>query len=144
VTISAFPLGASLPPEVRIRITSPEDIVAVRQCGRALASQAGFSSSHLTIIATAISEVARNIVDYAKEGEIVLMLVTMSDKQGLQIVATDSGPGIADIHAAIGDGYSSSAGLGIGLSGSRRLMDEFNIASEVGKGTTVTMTKWLA
>lgn len=109
-----------------------------------MASQAGFSSSHLTIIATAISEVARNIVDYAQEGEIVLMLVTVSDRCGLQIVASDSGPGIADIHAAMGDGYSSNAGLGIGLSGSRRLMDEFDIASEVGKGTTVTMTKWLA
>jgi serine/threonine-protein kinase RsbT len=129
---------------MRVRIASPADIVAVRQCGRAMASQAGFSNSHLTIIATAISEVARNIVDYAKEGEILLMLVSASDKRGLQIVATDSGPGIADIHAAMGDGYSSNAGLGIGLSGSRRLMDEFDIASEVGKGTTVTMTKWLS
>ena len=144
MAISAFSPGALLPREVRVRIASSADVVAVRQCGRAMASQAGFSNSHLTIIATAISEVARNIVDYAKEGEILLMLVSVSDKHGLQIVATDSGPGIADIPAAMGDGYSSNAGLGIGLSGSRRLMDEFDIASEVGKGTTVTMTKWLS
>jgi serine/threonine-protein kinase RsbT len=130
--------------EVRVRITSSADIVAVRQHGRALASQAGFTNSHLTIIATAISEVARNIVEYAEEGEIVLMLVRVSDRQGVHIIATDSGPGIADIHSAMRDGYSSSASLGLGLPGSRRLMDEFDIASEVGKGTTVTMTKWVA
>lgn len=129
---------------MRVRITSPADIVAVRQYARALASEAGFSNSHLTIIATATSEVARNILDYAKEGEMVLTLVNASDRHGVHIIATDSGPGIADLPTAMRDGYSSSASLGIGLSGSRRLMDEFNIASEVGKGTTVTMTKWVA
>ena len=130
--------------EVRVRIASSADIVAVRQHGRALASQAGFSSSHLTIIATAISEVARNIVDYAEEGEMVLTLIHASDRHGVHIIATDSGPGIADLQSAMRDGFSSSASLGLGLPGSRRLMDEFDIASEVGKGTTITMTKWVA
>jgi serine/threonine-protein kinase RsbT len=136
--------NVSLEREVRVRISSSADVVAVRHHGRALASQAGFSNSHLTIIATAISEVARNIVDYAKEGEVVLMLVRALDKQGVHVIATDSGPGIADIRTAMRDGYSSSASLGLGLPGSRRLMDEFDIASEVGKGTTVTMTKWVS
>jgi serine/threonine-protein kinase RsbT len=129
---------------VRVRISSSADIVAVRQRGRALASEVGFSTTHLTLIATAISEVARTIVDHAKEGEMVLALVNVSDRHGVHIIATDSGPGIADLPTAMRDGYSSSSSLGIGLSGSRRLMDEFNIASEVGKGTTVTMTKWVA
>lgn len=129
--------------EVRVRIQSSTDIVSARQQGRALAAQAGFSSSNLTIIATAISEVARNIVEYAKEGEVVLTLINNGHKKGLQIVASDTGPGIADIATVMRDGYSTGKGLGIGLPGSRRLMDEFEITSQVGKGTTVTMRKWV-
>lgn len=129
--------------EVRVRIQSSTDIVSARQQGRALAAQAGFSSSNLTIIATAISEVARNIVEYAKEGEVVLTLVNNGHRKGLQIVASDEGPGIADIATVMRDGYSTGKGLGIGLPGSRRLMDEFEITSQVGKGTTVTMRKWV-
>src|SRR5213593_3587865 len=128
--------------EVRVRIQSSADIVLARQQGRALASQLGFSSSNLTIIATAISEVARNIVEYAKEGEVVLSLINDTNKQGVQIVASDSGPGIADISTVMRDGFTTGNGLGIGLPGARRLMDEFEISSEVGKGTTVTMKKW--
>jgi serine/threonine-protein kinase RsbT len=130
--------------EVRVRIQSSADIVTARQQGRALASQAGFSSSNLTIIATAISEVARNIVEYAKEGEVVLTLVNDTNKRGVQIIATDLGPGIPDVTTVMRDGFSTGKGLGIGLPGSRRLMDEFEITSEVGKGTTVTMRKWTA
>jgi serine/threonine-protein kinase RsbT len=129
-------------PEIRIRIQSSSDIVTARQQGRALAAQAGFSNSNLTIIATAISEVARNIVEYAKEGEVVLTLVNNSSAPGIKIVAVDQGPGISDIAMVMRDGYSTGKGLGIGLPGSRRLMDEFEIVSEVGKGTTVTMKKW--
>ncbi|HET9361121.1 MAG TPA: anti-sigma regulatory factor [Vicinamibacterales bacterium] len=129
-------------PEVRVRIQSSTDIVIARQQGRALAAQAGFSNSNLTIIATAISEVARNIVEYAKEGEVVLTLLNNAGSAGIKIVALDHGPGIADIATVMRDGYSTGKGLGIGLPGSRRLMDEFEIASEVGKGTTVTMKKW--
>jgi len=128
--------------EVRVRIQSSADIVLARQQGRALASQLGFSSSNLTIIATAISEVARNIVEYAKEGEVVLSLINDTNKNGVQIVAADSGPGIADISTVMRDGFTTGNGLGIGLPGARRLMDEFEISSEVGKGTTVTMKKW--
>ena len=113
-----------------------------RQQGRALASQVGFSSSNLTIIATAISEVARNIVEYAKEGEVILSLIHDTHKSGVQIVAADQGPGITDVSTVMRDGYTTGKGLGIGLPGARRLMDEFEIKSEVGKGTTVTMKKW--
>jgi serine/threonine-protein kinase RsbT len=136
--------SASRDREVRVRIASSADIVTARQCGRVLAERAGFSSSHLAVIATAIAEVATNIVDYAKEGEIVLRVVSAANRRGVHIIASDSGPGIADIGAAMRDGHCANARLSIGLSGSRRLMDEFDIASELGRGTTVTMTKWLA
>lgn len=130
--------------EVHVRIQTSADIVAARQQGRALASQAGFSHSNLTIIATAISEVARNIVEYAKEGEVIITLINDASKKGVEIVAADEGPGIADVSTVMRDGYSTGKGLGIGLPGARRLMDEFEIASEIGKGTTVTMKKWVA
>jgi serine/threonine-protein kinase RsbT len=129
--------------EVHVRIQSSADIVAARQQGRRLASQAGFSHSNLTIIATAISEVAQNIVEYAKEGEVIITLINDANKKGVAIVAADQGPGIADVSTVMRDGYSTGKGLGIGLPGARRLMDEFEIASEIGKGTTVTMKKWV-
>jgi serine/threonine-protein kinase RsbT len=101
-----------------------------------------FSISELTAIATAISEVARNIVIYSGTGEIALRIVEQGQRRGLALVARDRGPGIADIERAMQDGYSTSRGLGLGLPGSKRLMDEFAVSSEVGKGTVVTMTKW--
>jgi serine/threonine-protein kinase RsbT len=128
--------------EVRVRIRSSMDIVLARQQGRKLASQVGFSNSNLTIITTAISEVARNIVEYAKEGEVILTLIDDTSRRGVQIVAADQGPGIPDVSTVMRDGYTTGNGLGIGLPGARRLMDEFEIASEVGKGTTITMKKW--
>ena len=129
-------------PEVRVRIQTSADVVVARQEGRSIAARLGFSNSNLTIIATAISEVTRNIVEYAKEGEVRITLVENGTRRGVRIVAADRGPGIADISVVMRDGYSTGQGLGIGLPGSRRLMDDFEIESTVGKGTTVTMTKW--
>ncbi len=123
-------------------IRSDGDIVIARQEGRALASLLGFSSTEATLIATAISELARNIVLYAKQGEIVLGLVDEAGKRGLVVTARDEGPGIADTRRALMDGHSTSGGLGLGLPGVRRLMDEFDIVSEVGKGTIVTVKQW--
>ena len=137
-------MAANRDSEVHVRIQTSADIVAARQQGRALASQAGFSHSNLTIIATAISEIARNIVEYATEGEVIIALINDASKKGVEIVAADQGPGIADVSTVMRDGYSTGKGLGIGLPGARRLMDEFEIASEIGKGTTVTMKKWVA
>jgi len=123
-------------------IGSAADIVAARHEGRALASRLGFSSGELTVIATAISEVARNIVEYAGHGEIRLSLCQEGGRTGLCVVACDKGPGIRDVEKAMRDGYSTHKGLGLGLPGARRLMDEFEIVSEIGSGTTVTMRKW--
>jgi serine/threonine-protein kinase RsbT len=130
--------------QVQVRIHNSADIVAARQQGRALASQAGFSHSNLTIIATAISEVARNIVEYAKEGEVMITLIADASKKGVEIVARDSGPGIADVATVMRDGFSTGKGLGIGLPGARRLMDEFTIVSTIGNGTIITMKKWVS
>jgi serine/threonine-protein kinase RsbT len=129
--------------QVHVRIQSSADIVVARQQGRALAMQAGLTSGDLAIIATAISEVARNIVEYAKEGDVIFTHVQVAQRQGIEVIAADHGPGIADVALVMRDGYSSGKGLGIGLPGARRLMDEFEITSEVGKGTTVRMTKWV-
>lgn len=128
----------------RIAIARDADIVAARQAGRELAAQIGFKGSDLTLIATAISEVARNILVYAKHGEIVLDLIEEGGRTGLSVVARDQGPGIADIEKAMRDGFSTGGSLGLGLPGARRLMDDFQIESSVGVGTTVTMRKWVA
>jgi serine/threonine-protein kinase RsbT len=109
-----------------------------------VASGAGFTGSDLTVIATAVSEIARNIVKFARRGEFALAVTTEGDRTGLRVVARDSGPGIPDVARALQDGYSTYRGLGLGLPGARRLMDEFDVVSEVGTGTTVTMTKWRA
>ena len=128
----------------QILIASDRDVVTARQQGRAVALQTGFSMSEATLIATAISELARNIVSYANHGSVTLQPVHgVNGASGLTIIASDSGPGIADINLALRDGYSSSGGLGLGLPGVRRLMDEFDVVSSSGSGTTVTVTKWL-
>lgn len=128
--------------ETRVPIDRDGDIVAARQKARELATHVGFSGSDLTIIATAISEVARNIVVYADHGEIVLSAVQRGGQRGVLVIARDAGPGIPDIEQAMCDGFSTGKSLGLGLPGARRLMDEFEIVSEVGKGTTITMRKW--
>ncbi len=128
--------------EVRVKIDSPSDIIAARQQGRALAAIAGFSICDSTLITTAISEMSRNILEYASHGEVLISLLESGSRCGVRIVAIDDGPGIADISQVMQDGYSSRDGLGIGLPGTRRLMDEFEISSKIGMGTTVTMKKW--
>ena len=128
--------------EVTVPITADVDILAVRQKARALAAALHFSSGELTLIATAISEVARNIVVYAQRGEIVLRIVEAGGRRGLMVIARDRGPGIGDIEQAMHDGFSTSGSLGLGLPGARRLMDEFEIVSASGRGTVITMTKW--
>jgi serine/threonine-protein kinase RsbT len=128
--------------EIHVRINSDQDIVAARQKGRALAIALGFSSGDATLIATAISELARNIVTYAKFGEIRLIVLHNSAQPGIQLIAHDTGPGIPDITLALRDGFSTSGSLGLGLPGVKRLVDEFEIVSEVNGGTTVTAKKW--
>ena len=119
------------------------DVVAARQAGRTLASELGFKGTDLVLITTAISELARNILEYAQTGEILLAEVLKEGRKGIRIVARDSGPGIPDIELAMRDGYSTSRSLGLGLPGTRRLMEEFDIQSEVGKGTVVTTSRFL-
>jgi serine/threonine-protein kinase RsbT len=128
--------------ETVLPINTDVDIMLARQQGKAMARTLRFSESELTLIATAISEIARNIINYATRGEVTLAVVQRGPRRGIHIVARDEGPGIADISRAMEDGYSTSRGLGLGLPGSKRLMDDFALVSEVGKGTTVTMTKW--
>jgi serine/threonine-protein kinase RsbT len=125
-----------------VAINSDQDIVAARQRGRALAVELGFSAVDSTLIATAISELARNIVSYAGTGEITLKTIQNSTRQGILIVAADEGPGIHDLRQALRDGFSTSGSLGLGLPGVRRLMDEFEIASQPGQGTRVEVKKW--
>jgi serine/threonine-protein kinase RsbT len=128
--------------ELRVAIKSDQDIVMARQKGRAMAIELGFSSGEATLIATTISELARNIISYAGEGQILLKAVQSAKKTGLSVTATDEGPGIPDIQQAMRDGFSTSGSLGIGLPGVRRLMDEFEITSQPNRGTTVTVKKW--
>ena len=128
--------------ETRVRVESELDIVTARMRGRALAIQLGFRPTSATLIATAISELARNILLYAQDGEIVLCPIERGALKGLAVIARDDGPGIRDVTRAIEDGYSTSGRLGMGLPGVRRLMDEFHIQSRVGEGTTVTVKKW--
>jgi serine/threonine-protein kinase RsbT len=128
--------------EIRVAINSDQDIVAARQRGRALAAEIGFSATDATLIATAISELARNIVSYARKGEVALKVIRGSSRHGILVVASDDGPGIPNIPQALRDGFSTSGSLGLGLPGVRRLMDEFQIDSRPGRGTTVTVKKW--
>jgi len=128
--------------ELRLPIAADVDVVQARQQGREVAADAGFTSGDQTVIAAAISEIARNILMYAKRGEIILSVVANGDRQGVVVVARDQGPGIRDVARALQDGYSTSGGLGLGLPGARRLMDEFDLTSVAGEGTTVTMKKW--
>ena len=128
--------------EIRVTISSDQDIVLARQKGRSLALELGFSSGDATLVATAISELARNIVSYARNGQIILKDIQGSNRVGIAVTATDDGPGIPDVGLAMQDGYSTSGGLGLGLPGTRRLMDDFEITSDYGKGTTVTVRRW--
>jgi serine/threonine-protein kinase RsbT len=128
--------------QTRVAIERDRDIVAARQRARAIVLQMGFSPGAATLVATAISELARNILLYAGCGEIVLQPVENSADRGLAVVARDQGPGIPSVARALEDGYSTSGRLGLGLPGVKRLMDEVQIESRVGGGTTVRAVKW--
>jgi serine/threonine-protein kinase RsbT len=129
--------------DILVAIRSDADIVSARQQGRSLAAALGFSATDATLIATAISELARNILMYAGQGEVMMHSVEASHRKGMVIRARDSGPGIRCIEDVLRDGYSTSGGLGLGLPGVKRLMDEFAIESALRRGTTVTVKKWL-
>lgn len=126
-----------------VEVEREADVVKARQRGRELAATLGFSSTDQTLLATAISEIARNIVSYASRGSIAFSRIERPGSVGIQIVACDQGPGIPDIELAMRDGYSTGNSLGVGLPGARRLVDEFEIVSSTGVGTTVTLRKWL-
>lgn len=126
----------------RVVVRQDTDIVLACQKGRALAEQVGIKGDSQVVVVIAISEVARNIVNYAGCGEIVFGIIGQDGRQGISIVARDEGPGISDIEKALEDGYSTGGGLGLGLAGAKRLMDEFEVTSQPGKGTTITMAKW--
>jgi serine/threonine-protein kinase RsbT len=128
--------------EVRVPIASDADLVPARAEGRALANRLGFSKTDATLIATAISEIARNIVVHVGRGEVSIESVSEDSRCGVVVIARDGGPGIRDVDAAMESGQGSRGGLGLGIPGARRLMDEFEIDSAVGRGTTVTMKKW--
>jgi serine/threonine-protein kinase RsbT len=127
----------------RVEIACAADIVTARERGRALAGGLGFGGSDLTIVATVISELARNIIEYATTGTIMLETIERNGRAGLGIQAVDQGPGIEDIARALSAGSPTGSGLGLGLSGVRRMVDEFEVASRPGQGTTVTVRKWL-
>jgi len=131
--------------EQRIAIESDSDVVTARQRARELAAGLELTSTDQTLLATAISEVARNITTYATRGEVLLSIVREDGppaREGIRVIARDQGPGIEDIDRALQDGYTSGGGLGLGLPGARRLVDEFDIESVPSEGTTVTLVKW--
>jgi serine/threonine-protein kinase RsbT len=128
--------------EVRVRIDSDGDLVTARAEGRAMAERLGFPRPDPTLIATAISEIARNIVVHAGRGEIILAPFEDANRYGMVVTAVDEGPGIRDVEAALRDDVSGRGGLGLGLPGARRLMDDFELQSDAETGTTVTMRKW--
>jgi serine/threonine-protein kinase RsbT len=131
--------------QTRIAIDSDSDVVMARQRARELAAGLDLSSTDQTLLATAISEIARNITTYAKRGEVLLSIVHEAGppaREGIRVVARDHGPGIPDIEQALQDGWTSGGGLGLGLPGARRLVDEFAIESAPSEGTTVTLVKW--
>lgn len=138
--LASLAIGAER--EVRVTMQADGDIVVARQQGRVVAQRTGLDGVDLTIVATVISELARNILRYAGRGHIDVTAVARGRRTGVMVVASDRGPGIADLDIALLDGYSSSGSLGLGLPGVRRLVDEFEITSIPGEGTTVRAVKW--
>lgn len=128
---------------IRVPIDSEVQILTARREARSLAARLGFWSVEQSFIAMAISEAALNILQYAGKGEIILDVIEKNDTKGILVLARDEGPGISDIELAMQEGYSTGGGAGLGLAGAKRLMDEFDIVSEIGKGTTVRMVKWV-
>ena len=129
---------------VRVVIASDADVVTARQAAREMGAALGFSSTDLTLLATAISEVARNITSYAGTGEVAVRVVHERGREGIEVVASDEGPGIADVELALQDGFTTGNGLGLGLPGARRLVDDFELDTGPGAGTRVRLVKWRA
>jgi serine/threonine-protein kinase RsbT len=128
--------------EIRVAIRTDADVVTARQEARTMGAALGFSSTDLTLLATAISEIARNITTYAGEGEVTLRVRDEGTRVGIEVVAADEGPGIANVELAMQDGYTTGNGLGLGLPGTRRLVDDFELQTEPGAGTRIRMVKW--
>jgi serine/threonine-protein kinase RsbT len=128
--------------DIRVAIRTDADVVTARQEARTMGAALGFSSTDLTLLATAISEVARNITTYAGEGEVALRVLRENAREGIEVVASDAGPGIADVELAMQDGYTTGNGLGLGLPGTRRLVDDFELRTRPGAGTTIRLVKW--
>ena len=128
--------------EIRVAIRTDADVVTARQEARAMGAELGFSSTDLTLLATAISEVARNITTYAGEGEVALRVLHDSGREGIEVIASDDGPGIENVERAMQDGFTTGSGLGLGLPGARRLVDEFDVRTQPGSGTRVRLVKW--
>jgi serine/threonine-protein kinase RsbT len=129
--------------EIVVSIDHPDDIVDARKAGHQLALDLGFSLTDVTMIATAISEIARNITSYAGRGAVRVVVADREGRKALVVCAEDEGPGIADIERAMEDGYSTGRGLGLGLPGARRLMDRLVVESTLGRGTRIEMWKWV-
>jgi len=136
-------MGATVAADFVVDVNNSDDIVTARQAGHELARQVGFSLTDVTMIATAISEIARNITSYAGRGEVRVGIQYRDGRQALVVRAEDDGPGIVDIERALEDGYSTGRGLGLGLPGARRLMDRLVVESSPCKGTIVEMWKWI-
>ena len=128
--------------EIRVAIRTDADVVTARQEARTMGASLGFSSTDLTLLATAISEVARNITTYAGEGELTLRVLAEDGRHGIEVLASDEGPGIVDVELAMQDGYTTGNGLGLGLPGTRRLVDDFDLQTTLGAGTIVRLVKW--
>ncbi|MGH3531994.1 MAG: anti-sigma regulatory factor [Mycobacterium sp.] len=129
--------------DVVVDVGDADDIVTARQAGHELARELGFSLTDVTMIATAISEVARNITSYAGRGKVRIAVHDREGRKALVVRAEDDGPGIADLERALEDGFSTGQGLGMGLPGARRLMDRLIVESALGRGTIVEMWKWI-
>ena len=129
--------------DIRVHIRTDADLLSARQLARDIASSLGFSTTEVTEIVTAVSELSRNILMYAGQGEVSLSTVDGEGRRGIAVTARDDGPGIPDLKKAMLDGYSTSGSLGLGLPGARRLMDEFAIESETAHGTTVSAKRWV-
>ena len=132
----------TLPAQGEVPIESEGDIVLARRHVRELAIATGFSSTDVTRVVTAASELARNIFQYAGKGAMRWRTIENNGRSGLELQFVDQGPGIADLKLAFQDGYSTGEGLGMGLPGTRRLMDEMDIQSKPGQGTVITIKKW--
>ncbi len=131
--------------DLRVPIAGEDDIVAARQAAREAAKRLGFGVVNQSRIATAVSELARNVVRYATGGRGIVTIHTHTDAlhgSGIKIVVSDDGPGITDINLALGEGFTTGHGMGLGLPGTRRLMDQMEIDSALGRGTTITICKW--